>query len=102
MGEGISTWALAVSTSRKGASSWMTSPSRTWTVTISASVRPSPRSGSTNARAIPLTLALSPPPPHPPPPPGGGDKGGGGGGTCAARLGGLPGDAEHGAVGDER
>ena len=52
IGDGISTRALSVSTSSRGASSWITSPSWTRTATISASVRPSPRSGRTNGRAI--------------------------------------------------
>jgi len=52
IGDGISTCALSVSTSSRGASSRMTSPSRTSTATISASVRPSPRSGRVNWRDI--------------------------------------------------
>ncbi len=52
MGDGISTVALSVSTSSSGASSAMTSPSRTSTFTISASVRPSPRSGNLKSRAM--------------------------------------------------
>src|SRR4030095_10244450 len=58
-GEGISTVALSVSTSSKGASSEMTSPSRIKTLTISASVRPSPRSGSANGRGIPQNARVS-------------------------------------------
>src|SRR5215813_2668138 len=54
MGDGISTLALSVSTSRSGVSSAITSPSWTSTSTISASVRPSPRSGSAKSRGMPL------------------------------------------------
>src|SRR5256885_5057126 len=64
IGEGISTVALSVSTSRSGASSATTSPSRTCTWRISASVSPSPRSGRTKGRAMtsPLYARLPAPP----------------------------------------
>src|SRR6185503_16331699 len=51
-GEGSSTCAFSVSTRRTAWSSLISSPSATRTRTISASVRPSPRSGSLNSLAM--------------------------------------------------